>query len=820
MNFEMLLYMRTRLLHLIVALIVGSICLTAKAQTRVVGQVSDATGAPLSYTNILLLTSADSAFVKGEVADENGHFTFVNLVPGDYFCELSMVGLSTLRTDVFNVGEAENTIDMGTLILSENLSLQEVEIVARKAMIEVRADKIVFNVAATPSVSGSNGLELLGKAPGVIVDMDRNISLLGKGGVQIYINGRPSRLSGTDLANLLESMSADNIEDLEIISNPGAKYEAEGDAGIININLRRNVASGFNGSLSAAFTQGELPRNNQTFTLNYGGEKLIATFGLSRTDSESFDNFIDRKDQNGFTMNFDSEEILKLDGYNSSLGLDYQLAENHSLQFNAFGVFNENDNRLNSTTNIAFPDDEQNEQILQSQTLLDRQSENYNLNLNYRWKINQQSNLSADLSGGRYTTLGETRQPNTFFESDGSTVISVVNNAFDSDTYIDLWAAKVDYDHAWDKLSIAAGARFASVDTDNRFAFFSSSDGEPVYDPLRSNNFTYLEEVAAVYATVDAKLTEQIKLSAGMRMEHTQSRGVLTSDVQVADNDVSREYTDFFPNVSVSYNDEKTHSLSVGIGRRISRPNYQNLNPFESPFSELQAWKGNPFLNPSYSNNLQVSHVYKRKLTTIFSYTITTDFVSTIFEIVDENGTILIPRNMQETKNYNLSFSYPLEVNKIWEFIAFLDAGYQTYEADLEGTVINLDNRNWSFRLQNNLSLPWDLQLELTYNRFSDWIWRGSVIVKGNQSLNFGLRKTFIDQRLEVRITGSDVFRTTNDYFYRSDFGGLVVDGVRSFDTQRFGAGATWKFGNQKVKGVRKGKGGMDDELRRLQGSD
>jgi hypothetical protein len=812
--------MRSRNICLILALIAESICLTANGQTLVEGFLSDVNGAPQPFANVIVLAAEDSSFTKGEVANLEGRFSFVDLAPGDYFCEISMVGFATLRTPVFQIGPKPGNINLGTLVLKQNLDLQEVEIVARKAMIEVRSDKIVFNVAATPSVSGSNGLELLSKSPGVLVDMDRNISLLGKGGVQVYINGRPSRLSGTDLSNLLESMNADNIEDIEIISNPGSKYEAEGNAGIININLKRNLANGFNGTLSAAFTQGVYLRNNQSLAINYGGEKIRASFGVNRTDNDSPDDFIDEKMQNGFTMFFDAKELQKLNGYNTSLGLDYQLSEKHSLQFNAFTVLNANDNRLNSTTDIVFPQTNEVGQILESQTLLDRSTVNYNMNLNYRWNIGKQSNLSADVSGGRFTTLGETLQPNTFFEPDGSTVVAVQNNAFDSDTYIDMWSAKFDYDYAWEKLSVAAGARYASVDTDNRFAFFGYENGEPVYDPLRSNNFTYLEEVMAVYATADAKIAKNTTLAAGLRMEHTQSRGVLTSEVQIANNDVSRDYTDFFPNVSISFNDEKAHAFSLGIGRRITRPNYQNLNPFVSPLSQLQAWQGNPFLNPSYSSNLQASHVYKRKLTTIFSYTNTTDFVSTIFEIVGENGTILIPRNMQNTKSYSVSLSYPLEVNKFWEFIAFADAGYQMFEGDLEGTLIDLDNRNWNFRMQNNFSLPGDVQFELTYNISSDWIWRGSVLVQGNQSLNFGIRKSFLDQRLELRITGSDILLTTNDYFYNGDYGGILVDGVRSFDTRRFGAGATWKFGNQKIKGVRKTKGAMDDELKRLQGTD
>lgn len=794
-------------------------CLSAQAQWQITGEIRSDEGELQSFANVVLLTAKDSVFVKGEVANVEGKFLFSGIAAGQYYCKISMVGMSSLQIPAFELKAATGKHDLGVLVLSQSLMLEAVEVVARKEMIEVRADKIVFNVSSTPSASGSNGLELLAKSPGVLVDMDRNISLLGKGGVQIYINGRPSRLSGTDLANLLENMSSDNIEDIEIISNPSSQYEAEGDAGIINLNLKRNLASGFNGSLSYTFTQGKYFRNNQNFTLNYGGTKLNASFGISRTDSRSPDTFLDQKDQNGFTIQFDSRELRKLQGNTATLSLDYQLAKNHSLQLNALASLNVNDDRLNSETGISFPDPMQNDQILRSQTLLDRQSGNYNLSLNYRWRISENSTLNADISGGTFTTLGETFQPNTFFEADGSTVIAVANNGFDSNTYIDLLAAKLDYDRSWDRFTLATGVRFATVATDNRFNFFNYTNGEPVNDTLRSNNFSYLEEVSAAYATVNLKLTTYTKLTAGMRVEHTQSRGLLESSTQIENSDVSRAYTNFFPNLALSFNDERNHAISIGVGRRITRPNYQSLNPFESPLSQLQAWKGNPFLNPSYATNVQLSHVFKRKLTTIFAYTRTTDFFSTIWEIVDENATILIPRNMQQSTNYNVSVSFPQEVNDYWEFITFVDAGYQIFDGNLAGTVIDLQNQNWNFRMQNNFNLPGGMQLEVTYSRYSDWIWRGSVLVRGNQRINYGLRKSFFDKKLEVRLTGSDIFRTDSEFNYSSEYGGLNVAGVRSFDNRRFGAGATWKFGNAKVKGV-KSKGAMDDELRRLQGGD
>lgn len=769
------------------------------------------------YANVVLFSAADSVFIKGAVTNEDGEFNFSSVAEGSYFCEASMVGFTKSSTEVFSVTNS-GTIDLGEIAMSDNLELKEVEIVAQKSMIEVRPDKIVFNVATTPSVSGIDALELLKRSPGVNVDMDNNISLLGKAGVRIFINGRPTRLSGNDLANLLQNMGSDNIEEIEIISNPSAKYEAEGDAGIININLKKNVATGFNGSAVASFTQGEYFRNNQSLNLNYGGEKLKASLILSRVDNELYDNFRETRTQNGFSLELASDELRNFDGYTITTGLEYTFNEKHSLSFSGNAILNSNDNDLGSTTAISLLETGGLEEILESQTLLDRESGNYNFNLNYRWKLSKSSKLSADLSFGDFNSVGSTFQPNTFFAADGTTVVDVSNNAFDSDTYIDLWSGKVDYEKEWDGWILSVGSKYASIVTDNRFDFFEVIDNEEVSDPTRSNDFTYEENVTALYAIADVKISPKFNARAGLRMENTASRGRLESAQEVDNSDVKRNYTDFFPNMSISFNDEKDHALSLSVGRRITRPNYQNLNPFVSPLSELSAWKGNPFLSPSYTMNYQLTYAFKKKLTITNSYSETTDFFATIFEITGDQSNVLIPRNMQQTTHYSISASYPYEVNAFWEFVAFADGGYSTYDGDLAGTIIDLELITWSFRIQNSISLPWGVKMDLTYLRYSDWVWRGSVDVEGNQRLDFGFRKTFLNGQLEVRVTGSDVFRTDSDYFYQGNYGGIQTDGIRTFDNQRFGMGATWNFGNQKLKTMRRSRGGMDDELKRIEG--
>ena len=358
--------------------------------------------------------------------------------------------------------------------------------------------------------------------------------------------------------------------------------------------------------------------------------------------------------------------------------------------------------------------------------------------------------------------------------------------------------------------------KYAHIITKNGFAFYNFENDNPVLDPNKSNDFNYTENVTAVYANLNFKLSTKIALNTGLRMENTKSRGLLTSSIDIDNKDVKRTYTDFFPNLGLSFDDKKNNSLSLNIGRRITRPNYQDLNPFENPTSQLTVWKGNPFLKPNYIMNYQLSYAYKSKLIVTTSYSKTKDFFARIVEVLDGNNTQIIPRNMQKSNNYALSMSYSIKAVKFWDILIFGNLAYQTYNGNVEGNIIDLKNTFWDYRIQNNIKLPHNILFDITFNQWSKWVWRGSAFIEGNKRFDFGLRKDFYGKKLQIQITGSDIFRTATDYPYFLDYGGLILNGVYTNDNQRFGLGATYKFGNQKAKNKKKADSALDDELNRI----
>jgi iron complex outermembrane recepter protein len=793
----------------------GSYALAQQGDSQIHGSVFGPGNEPVMYSTIMLLNK-DSVLVKGTLSSEEGLFVLEKIAAGDYFVQIRNLEYKTFITNKLSLKTNEKlTLERITLIPALT-QLDAVEVTATKALVEVHADKMVFNVSSSINASGNSGLELIGKSPGVIVDMDNNIILQGKSGVLVFVNGRPSRLSGSDLTNFLESMRSENIESIEIITNPSSKYDAEGTAGIINIVLKKNVNLGFNGNLTGSYVQGRYSRVNAGTSLSYSGEKINVFTNLNYTDNNWQDNFTEIALQNGFLLDKKSRGLNNRKGYNFSGGMDYTINARQTFSLDGRVFINNRDNVLRSTTGIFDGSNSVNDEILRAAALDKNPSENYNLNLNYRLAVSSTSNLSADVSLGKFSSNKNTQQPNDYLDPTTDVVLMSFDKEYDQNTEIDLWSAMLDYELKFKTVTLSAGAKYSYIKTGNELAFYNLENGQPIFDISRSNDFTYTEKVAALYLMMNARPSDKVTINAGLRMENTSSLGVLESGIPTEDSEVERNYLDFFPNVGISFDNKNNSVISASYGKRITRPNYQDLNPFESRMSELSSWKGNPFLNPNYITNYQLTYAYKRKLVISNTYSVTSDFFATIFEIREEKGSVLIPRNLQKATNNGLSVSYPLTVSKWWEFSSFLVYNIATYKGELEGTQIDLKSNQYSFRLQNNLKLPGGIAMELTSNIWGPWIWRGSVEVEGSYSVNIGIRKDFFERKLLIQLTGNDIFRSASDYFYKSNYGGMEVDGVRMFDNQRAGINITYNFGNQQAKARKRSRSAIDDELNRI----
>lgn len=783
-------------------------------QSLISGTVLNPENEPAEYSTIVL-TNQDTVFMKGTLSGPDGNWVFNQLSAGTYRILVRNVEFNTWVSEPIVLTGADRA-QLDAIRLEAKINdLEEVVIKGEKAMVEVHSDKMVFNVSASANATGNNALELIGKSPGVVIDMDKNIVLQGKSGVQIYINGRPSRISGTDLSNMLESMPSEQIESIELITNPSAKFDAEGTAGIINIVMKKSPNTGFNGSLIANYSLGERPRSSVGTSLNYSNGKLnfFSSINASNNTYLSTDESI--KEREKFILEEASFSPSERQGINLSAGMDYQLNTEHTIGFDARVLLGERVSPDQSNTIIRDVDGILDTERLEAKSIDDGASSNINTNLHYGFKPNRSTSFTADISYGLFSNENFTEQPNSYFTVPGDVLIRTVSSEYNAETDIRIFSAKADFERKINKSTVSAGVKYSYINTDNSLATYNIVNDAPVLNDDQSNDFSYLEQVTAAYAIFNTRLTERIAINAGLRVENTSSLGELISANPGPDDVVPRNYTSLFPNVSFSYNDQQKHALSLSFGRRITRPNYQNLNPFERKTSELSAWRGNPFLRPNYIENYQVSYSFKRKLVISNTFSITRDYFANVFFIDGEKGDVLGPQNMDKVLNNGLSVSYPLKVTKWWEFSTFLIYNNVSYGGDIEGTVIDLSANIFNVRMQNNFRLPLDVRMELSAYYSSPWIWGGTVNVDGYYRINLGLRRSFLDDRLMLQASANDLFDTGSNYYYESDYGGIIVDGVIFFDGRRFAVSATYNFGNQKLK-TRKRNSALEEELKRI----
>lgn len=793
------------------------VCLSTylHAQSSINGFVTDDQDQPLEYANVILYSAQDSIMVKGEVSDERGRYELAHVPAGKYWLSVSFVGLPTYDGDEFAVSEDE-VKHVETIRLDQAANnLDEVVVTAEKPLIEVKPDKMVFNVEGSINATGNDAMELLRKSPGVVIDNNDNIMLLGKSGVRVYIDGKPSPLSASDLAEYLRTVQSEQVELIEIITNPSSKYDAEGNAGIINIKFKRDKSLGMNGNVSAGFQAGLRQRYNGSVNLNYRN-KNFNTFGqFGLYDGANLEEMNLYREQLGGRFDQRSDNGGSWRGFNYRLGTDYFINKKNTVGFLIHGNANEHVWNSDSRTEIGTIGSNGFDQLLLAGTEQKGNRLNSNINVNYVYNNGEGVTLNVDADYGRYDNKESAYQPNYYFDQTGSELLEEKIYELNTPTDINIYTFKIDHERPVLGGKMGVGIKAALVETDNTFDFYNMFDGEKVLDVNRSNNFVYTENVNAAYASYSKK-GEKLGVNIGLRVEQTNSEGELTALKSTQNENVKRSYLDFFPSGGLSYQLNQKHSFQLNYSRRIQRPNYQDLNPFEDRLDELTFQKGNPFLNPQYAHNLQLTHSFNYRFNTSISFSTTKDLISRIVDIQGEDATFITWLNLANQKNVSLSFSAPITVTKWYSVFTNMSGYYTQNEADFgDGKIVDLNATAFNIYQQHTINLPKDFKLELSGWYNSKSIWEGSFIMNPMGSLDIGVQKRILNNKGNLKVSYSDVLGT-NRWGGTSNFGELFMDISGRNDTQRIRLNFTYQFGNEQVKRSRRRSTGLEDESRRI----
>lgn len=777
------------------------------------GYVKDVQGKSVDFVTVVLYEVKDSSIVKGAATETGGKYDMEGLPAGHYYLEASFIGYQTSRTAPFHL--ADTRLEIPDLVLRESSqSIGEVQVVAKKPLIEVSAEKTVFNVSSSISSVGQNGLELLRKAPGVVVDKDENVSVKGKSGVLILIDGQPTQLSGKDLAQVLKSLRASDIDAIEVISNPSAKYDAAGVGGVVNIRLRKNKKLGLNGDVEAGLMYGITPKGEVSIGLNYRNSMFNAygSYNFLVGQFENFQNF-HRIQLDSF---FDSKSVSPDMSYSHNFrgGADIYLNKRHTIGFSTNGNHSSGPWKNRSTTQIGDTATNTVRKVLLATNEIPEAHYNINSNIYYQYKDTSGREFGVSADYGLYRYQGRSFQPNYYLTPDLRDTLATNIFRNNTPTNIDFGTLKADYEQKLWKGKLGFGAKFSYVVTDNTFMFYNVINNSDFLDSLRSNKFTYTENVNAAYLNYNRPFGKKWTAQAGLRMEHTNSVGDLKSIQSRPLNYVERNYVDFFPSAAISYTPGQKHAWSLSYSRRITRPTYQNLNPFENKLDELTYEKGNPFLQPQYTNNIELQHTFKYMLTTSIGYSRTEDAFARILDTVEQVRNFITWKNLASRDQYTITIASPFEINKWWNGYANITAYHQRNRADYgEGKIVNLDITAMSLYAQTTFVLPWDLKLELSGWYSSPSIWEGNFATRDMGSLDIGIQKTILKGQGLIKLSVSDLLYTSR-WSGSSQFGGLNMTGNGGWESRMLRINFTYRFGKAQQENRR--QTGSEDENSRI----
>jgi len=793
--------------------------IAAQQPGRIRGTVSAAPGSslsPLQGATVALLPANDTVAIQSTTVGREGMYTLEGVQPGTYKIMITAVGYKKAVSAPL-VCHGGETVAPPLLMTPLAGTMGAVTVTARRPPVEHKLDRTIVNVDASITNGGTNILEVLEKSPGIIVDKDGGISMKGKEGVLVMIDGRPTQLGGTDLVQLLQQMPSSQVDQVELMTNPPARYDAAGNAGIINIKTKKNTALGYNGSFSLGFMQGRYPKTTASANLNYrvGKVNIYANGGHSfRRQFETLN--IDRRLRetgSGDILNYFEQEAHKITqgyGLNGKLGMDYFLNTKTTLGFSLTAARSENDHDNHSISHIATATKEP--QSRTEATVAERSTwDNFGGNINFRKVLGTGGReLTADADYIRYRSGNTQLMINRYFDAAGGSQQQpdTLQGALPQE--IAVRSARIDYLHPFKKEArFEAGIKASLVETDNNARYDSLLRGSIVPDLRRSNHFVYGENVYAAYVNLSMPLSKKWSAQGGLRMEHTVSEGrQVTSHTAF-----SNRYTQLFPTAYLQYRASEKHSFVLNYGRRIRRPNYESLNPFVRFIDRYTYHEGNPTLQPQSSDNIELTHSFKNFLTTTINYSYTTNIIQTVMEQEGEE-TYVRQANLASLRQWGISFSSNVPVMKWWTSNTYVNIFNNRFSGEVVQTPITISATRLMLTTTQQFRLLKELSAELSIGYRTAGL-EGVARIRPVAMAAAGLSHPLFKGKGTIRLNVRDMFQSLN---FRVDARYAHVDAsFRQVRDSRMAAlSFSYRFSKGKLNPQRKKQGSAGEEQERI----
>lgn len=787
-------------------------------KNELIGYIVNEQKHPVQDVIIQLLKTSDSSLVKTEFSDEKGEFKFSDINTGSYFIQTNSIGYVKYNSELILLDQSKTLEPV--ILQKTTVALSEVTVSVRKPYIEREHGKMILNVENSIASTGSSAFEVIEKAPGVRVDNNDNISFKGRSGVSIWIDGKPTPMTGSDLANYLRGISSSAIDKIEFIANPSSKYDAAGSS-IINIKLKKDKRIGTNGSISLAYGQGIYPKSNNGVSINHRNKKINLFGSYNYAYREAFtslklnrnfyqnDTFIGAYDQDNY-LTFDFKNHI------ARAGIDYYANDKNVIGFVVSGVNNRFNPKGNNVSQV-YDQTHTNTSRFETQNRSINNLQNYAANFNLKHTFDSTgTEITTDIDYAHYGNNTEQNFTTKYYDLNNNEFLNPYLLHGDLKGGLDIYSIKSDFVKPLKKNSkIETGFKSSYVIADNDLSFYNRSNGTDVYDSTKSNHFIYQENINAIYINA-FKDWKKWSFQIGLRGEHTHVIGKQL--VYNSSSDTS--YIQLFPSAFAGYKINDKHGLELNYSRRINRPSYDQLNPFKFYLDPTTFKEGNPYLKPQTTESIELTHVFNQKIYTTLGFGRTHNNITEVIAPADNQPklTIQTNKNLTNVDVYALNISMPIEVTKWWFTSNDINAYYASYTGNIARTSIDrIGNITFNFNSVNTFNINSTLSAELSGNYRARELYAFEN-VSPIWSINAGVQKKFFNNKAIVKLNVNDIFYT-NKVTASTQFTGYKETFHVTRDTRVATISFTYKFGKNSVSPSRRRQGGADDIKQRAGGN-
>ncbi len=803
-----------------------ALSLVSHAQTntgKITGTVIDGGQKTIASATITLIRVKDSSVVKIGAADKTGKFEFEAIGEGRYLVAISVVGHQKSFSEAFDITPSNSSVVLKTIdLVPLSKDLKEVTVTSKKPFVEQKIDRMIVNVEAAVTNMGSSAFDVLEKSPGISVDKDGNISLKGKQGVIVLIDGRETHLGSTDLANYLRSLNANQLDQIEIMTNPPARFDASGTSGVINIKTKKNKQMGYNGSLNLGYGQGRYPKMNEGLNLNYRNNKVNLFTNLSHNYSHNYGQLdIQRtfrdKDTRELLSYFDQVARMqnKSHNYSAKLGMDYFASKKTTLGVVLTRFLSDRNSNNRNVTNISDASGSPNSQT-RAYSGSDQAWKNFSTNLNFRQVLDTAgSELTADADYVTYDSKNDQQLINAYFNAAGVPTDKADTLLGALPQTINIYSAKVDYLKNLKKdVRFEAGIKTSFVKTDNNAAYDSVLNGQLVHDYNRSNYFIYEENINAAYVNFSSPLGKKWSAQAGLRLENTNAKGNQVTTGEKFD----RHYTQLFPTLYLQYKADEKNSFVLNYGKRIRRPDYQRLNPFINFLDRYTYQQGNPNLKPQFSHNIELSHGYKGLVTTTLNYSRTVDIIQQVIEQnEDKNETYVKAANIANQRQYGISVNTTIPVTKWWRSNVYVNVFNNKFDGIVNDTFVSVKATTLALNGSQQFTFAKTWSAEIS-GFFRTGGIEGVIEARSMGMLSAGISKEIFKKKATIRLNVRDIFYTQG-FRGKSKYSNIDASFRELRDSRVVNIGFTYRFSKGKINGGPKRRASSaSDEQNRVGG--